>query len=70
MMVMGNRVQRGGQVLGHWPTLHPSQLDDGDLRIETDDRDVLAEVLSVGLGGTDLGHVFSGHTPSPVGAVT
>ena len=68
MMVMGNRVQ-GGQVLGNWPTLDPAQLDNGDLRIETDYRDVLAEVLSVGLGGTDLGHVFAGHTPAPVGAV-
>ena len=68
MMVMGRGVQ-GGQVHGAWPTLAPAALDEGDLRVETDYRDVLAEVLTAGIGGTDLGHVFEGHTPTPLGVV-
>ncbi len=68
MMVMGNRVV-GNQVHGFWPTLASAQLDNGDLRVETDYRDVLAEILTAGLGGTDLAHVFAGHSPAPLGVV-
>ncbi|MEM6671939.1 MAG: DUF1501 domain-containing protein [Planctomycetota bacterium] len=68
MLAMGHRVQ-GNQVHGNWPTLAPNQLDQGDLRVETDYRDVIAEILATGLGGTDLPYVFAGHTPAPVGVV-
>ncbi|MEM1450436.1 MAG: DUF1501 domain-containing protein [Planctomycetota bacterium] len=68
MLTMGNRVV-GGQVHGAWPTLAPGQLDQGDLRVETDYRDVIAEILDVGLGGTDLPYVFAGHSPASVGVV-
>ena len=68
MMVMGNRVQ-GGQVHGVWPTLDPSQLDNGDVRVETDYRDVVAEILTAGIGGTALGNVFLGHGTPPLGVV-
>ncbi len=60
---------QGGRVHGTWPTLAPTALDEGDLRVETDYRDVLAEVLTSGIGVTDLVHVFEGHTPTPVSAV-
>ncbi|MEM8713748.1 MAG: DUF1501 domain-containing protein, partial [Planctomycetota bacterium] len=68
MMVMGKGVQ-GGQVHGTWPTLDAAALDEGDVRVETDYRDVVAEILMNGLGGTDLGHVFEGHMASPLGVV-
>ncbi len=68
MMVMGRGVQ-GGQVHGPWPTLAPTALDEGDLRVETDYRDVLAEILTAGVGGSDLGFVFEGHVPTPLGVV-
>lgn len=68
MMVMGHRVQ-GNHVHGVWPTLATNQLDNGDLRVETDYRDVLAEILMTGLGGSDLPHVFAGHGVTPVGVV-
>ncbi len=68
MLAMGHRVV-GGQVHGPWPTVAPNQLDGGDLRVMTDYRDVIAEILGAGLGGTDISHVFAGHTTSPVGVV-
>lgn len=58
---------RGGRVLGDWPGIGPGDLDDGDVRVTTDVRDVFAEVVSARLGNPDLGAVFPGHRPSPVG---
>lgn len=68
MFVMGHRVQ-GGTVHGAWPTLNPAMLDEGDLPVTTDYRNVIAEILSAGLGGSDLPYVFEGFTPSPAGVV-
>lgn len=58
---------RGGRVLGDWAGLAPDQLDDGDVRVTTDVRDVFAEVVAGRLGNGDLGEVFPGHRPTPVG---
>ncbi|HED66670.1 MAG TPA: DUF1501 domain-containing protein, partial [Planctomycetes bacterium] len=68
MLVLGGSVA-GGQVLGSWPGLAPSQLDDGDLAITTDYRDVLGEILAghFGVGASDLAVIFPQHTFSPVG---
>lgn len=66
MLVMGEHVN-GGQVFGAWPTL--AQLDNGDVQVTTDYRDVLAEVLAVRLGNTNLAHVFPNHAPSFLGLV-
>ncbi|QDV05655.1 hypothetical protein Poly30_11540 [Planctomycetes bacterium Poly30] len=68
MMVMGKGVV-GGQVHGSWPTLQAAALDEGDLAVTTDYRDVLAEILTNAVGGTDLSYVFSGHAPTPLGVV-
>lgn len=68
MAVMGRGVQ-GGAIHGGWPTCAPGQRLDGALRIETDYRDVIAEILTAGLGGTDLPYVFEGFAPTPVGVV-
>ena len=37
---------RGGRVYGRWPTLAPSALANGDLKVTTDYRHVLAELLT------------------------
>lgn len=58
MMVMGGRVA-GGQVHGSWPGL--SELDQGDLRIVNDYRDVLAEVAQRTLGLGSMDQVFPNH---------
>ncbi len=58
--LMGGGVN-GGQVISSWPGLAPADLEMGeDLRITTDLRTVLAELLSKRLVGTDLATVFPG----------
>ncbi len=67
MVVLGGGV-RGGRVVAKWPGLEASQLDDvGDLRVTTDYRDVLSEVLSRRMGVQKPNEVFEGYTPKPVG---
>lgn len=58
----------GGQVVGNWPGLAAPDLELGeDLKITTDLRTVLAELLIKRLGGTDTGLVFPGFN-GPVSA--
>lgn len=66
MMAMGGRV-RGGRVIADWPGLAADQLDRGDLRVTTDYRDVLWELLRDVVGNPNPGAVFDGHTHTPVG---
>lgn len=62
MLLLGGGV-RGG-VYARWPGLYPDALDEGDLAVTTDYRDVLGEVLLKRLGNRSLGRVFPGYTPS------
>lgn len=66
MFLMGGGVV-GGQVFADWPTLALNALDDGDLAITTDYRDVLAEVVGQRLGNPALGQVFPNFAPTPLG---
>ncbi len=68
MLLLGGGV-RGGQVFARWPTLAPEALDDGDLAITTDYRDVLAEVIQQRLLNPAVDRVFPNHTVSPLGLV-
>lgn len=68
MFLMGGGTQ-GGQVFTQWPTLAPTALDDGDLAITTDYRNVLAEVVQLRLNNRALDQVFPGHTVAPLGLV-
>ena len=68
MMLMGGGV-RGGQVYSQWPTLEPHALNNGDLAVTTDYRDVLAEVVAQRLGNPKLAEVFPDHTVTPLGLV-
>ena len=47
--------------------LHPSQLEQGDLKVTTDYRDVVAEILEVRMGNTDLPNIFPNYTPTFIG---
>jgi len=69
MLVMGGGI-RGGKVYGRWPGLAASQLEDGDLRVTTDYRDVLGELVLRRLGGGPLSRVFPDHRPSLLGLAT
>jgi uncharacterized protein (DUF1501 family) len=68
MFVMGGGTL-GGKVYGDWPTLAPGALNDGDLQITTDYRDVLAEVIQKRLLNPALDQVFPDHTVTPLGLV-
>jgi uncharacterized protein (DUF1501 family) len=66
MFLMGGGVA-GGQVFSQWPTLAPDALNDGDLAITTDYRDVLAEVVGYRLLNPALDQIFPDHTVTPLG---
>lgn len=66
MLLIGDAVN-GGSVLGNWPGLDPASLDDGDLAVTTDYRDVLCDVLVNRCGATATATIFPGHSHTPVG---
>lgn len=61
MFVMGHRVNGG--VYADWPGLSEDDLDNGDLQITTDYRDIVGEVLQEVLGAPNLAGIFPGYTP-------
>ncbi len=69
MFVMGGGA-RGGQVFTQGFSLARETLNDGDLEITTDYRDVLAEVVGQRLLNPALDQVFPTHTITPLGLVT
>jgi uncharacterized protein (DUF1501 family) len=65
MFVMGGPV-KGGEVYGKWPGLAPEQLNEGrDLKLTTDFRSVLGEIISRHLGTAQLNAVFPGFDNDP-----
>ena len=69
MFVLGGGT-KGGKVYTKWPGLEPHQLDEtGDLRVTTDYRDVLTEVLAKRMRNDDFASVFAGYKPQPLGIV-
>ncbi len=66
MFVLGGGV-RGGKVYGRWPGVAPAQLDkDGNLRVTTDYRDILSEVVTKRLRNPHADRVFPDYTPRPL----
>ena len=60
MFVLGGQV-KGGKVYGRWPGLEKEQLNEGrDLKLTTDFRQVLGEVVQKTLGPENLDVVFPG----------
>jgi len=58
----------GGQVFSDWPGLRDQDLEmNEDLKITTDLRMVLSELLTKRLGGTDINTVFPGLSYTPAG---
>jgi uncharacterized protein (DUF1501 family) len=69
MFLLGGGV-RGGKIHTKWPGLEENQLElPGDLRVTTDYRQVLSEVLSKRLG-SDPSKVFAGYQWSPTGLIS
>jgi uncharacterized protein (DUF1501 family) len=68
MFVMGGGVKPNQKVQGMWPGLRDEQIEQpGDLRVTTDYRDVLAELLCARMGLADVGQVFEGLAHKPIG---
>lgn len=68
MMVMGGGAQGG--VYADWRGLTSDALDEGDLAVTTDYRDVLAEVLTLRVMNPALDQIFPGYTPSVKNLIT
>jgi uncharacterized protein (DUF1501 family) len=70
MFVLGGRVN-GGRILGEFPGLQPTQLVDGDVRVTTDYRSVLAEILTRGAGfsAASLERIFPRFSPRQLGVL-
>ncbi len=70
MLLLGGRSVAGGRVHGTWPGLAPEHLDGpGDLKVTTDYRCVLAEVIADRLKNPNIEAIFPGLAPMPVGVV-
>ncbi len=67
MFVMGGNVNSG--VYTDWPSLAPDTLDDGDLRITTDYRDILSEILVQRLGSSAIDQIFPNYSLNMRGIV-
>ncbi len=66
MLLMGGGV-RGGRYYGSWPGLGSSALVEGDLKVTTDYRQVLGEVVHKRFPSKDVTQVFPGVSYSPLG---
>ena len=69
MLLMGGGVQ-GGQYYGRWPGLGASSLLEGDLKVTTDYRQVLGEIVHKRFPDKDVSKVFPGVTYDPLGILT
>lgn len=68
MFVMGGGVTSG--VYGRWQGLGDEALDEGDLAVSTDYRDVLAEIVTRRLQNPALADIFPNYTPNPLNILT
>jgi len=66
MLLMGGGV-RGGKYYASWPGLGSGRLVDGDLKVTTDYRNVLGEVVSSRFPSRSAGSVFPGLSYQPLG---
>lgn len=67
MFVMGGGA--AARVHAQWNGLDDAALDDGDLPVTTDYRDILAEILTRRIGNSALDQIFPGYTPALPGII-
>jgi uncharacterized protein (DUF1501 family) len=68
MLALGNNIN-GGRIYGNWPGIAPKDLDQGDLRVTTDYRTVLSEILSKRHSQANTATVFPSLKYKPLGIV-
>ncbi len=68
MLVLGGNVA-GGRIYGHWPGLSDTALDNNSLRVTTDYRQVLAELIVKRHSERNLAKVFPELSYAPLGVV-
>ena len=68
MLLMGGGV-KGGQYYGKWPWLRPTTMEDGDLKVTTDYRNVLGEVITRRFPDRSISKVFPGLKYAPLGVM-
>ena len=68
MLLMGGGV-RGGRYYGRWPGLGSGTLVEGDLRVTTDYRQVLGEIVHRRFPDRDVSKVFPGLPYDPLGLI-
>ena len=66
MLVAGGGV-KGGKYYANWPGLGAPNQQDGDLKVTTDYRDVLGEIVAKRFPERSLPALFPGFSPSPLG---
>jgi uncharacterized protein (DUF1501 family) len=66
MMLVAGAGVKGGQYYGNWPTLDSAALAEGDLKVTTDYRNVLGEIVSRRFPDRSLPALFPGLTYSPL----
>lgn len=67
MMLLAGAGVRGGRYYSRWPGLGPAKLAGEDLRVTTDYRDVLGEIIARRFPSRALSQVFPRHTVDPMG---
>lgn len=55
------------RVHGQWPGINDGFLEQGDLAITSDYRDILSEILLRRTGLDTVANVFPNHTVNPIG---
>lgn len=68
MFVLGGGIN-GGKIVADWPGLEPADLNNGDLRVTTDYRHVIADVLRYrgNLSTSELNSIFPDFQPKTLG---
>ncbi len=67
MMLLAGAGVKGGKYYGSWPGLGPSALAEGDLKVTTDYRSVLGEIVNRRFPDRSVSQLFPGLTYSPLG---
>jgi uncharacterized protein (DUF1501 family) len=68
MLLMGGGV-KGGRYYGSWPGLGSGSLVEGDLKVTTDYRQVLGEIVNKRFPSKDVTQVFPGLSYAPLGLI-